>query len=410
LKRTLALSLMLLLIPLVTVGCGNPSSTAEPSTVEPQGNAVLGYVADTYNAGFDFGLFQQVVSENYDANVVLSPFSAKLALAMAYNGADGETREAMARTLEFEGLYLDEVNGQLRELLHSLEEANQEARLQIANSLWADEQVDFYEDFILRCRENYDAEVANLDLQDPQAVEAINSWVKENTGEKIEKILDKLGSNDDLVLANALYFNGKWTLSFDESLTEDRDFHLLDGGIKKVPMMNQSGEFSYYEDRDLQAIDLPYGEGRLSMYVFLPKEDVGYQDFLRSLNLRNWTGWMEGFSSREGQIVLPRFKVEYEKRLDDALKAMGMEPAYEGGFAGMGVYGEEFQLSRVQHKTYIDVNEEGTEAAAVTSVEVSRCMAMDTPPFTMIVDRPFFFAIRDNQTGTLLFLGSVANP
>ena len=410
-KKVIVPALVLLMAIPIIAGCGNSSSIKEPVK-----RTAMDYNLEAENSGFAFGLFQQVASGDYGTNIVLSPLSAKLALAMTYNGAVGETKDAMAGVLDLEGMSLEEVNKQLGNLMTSLAQADEDMLLEIANSLWANQDYELSQDFVERCRESYDAEVANLDFSDPESPDIINAWVKEKTRDKIEKIVDKLTPELALILINAVYFNGKWETQFDASLTEDGDFHLLDGGTVSVPLMRRSDEYSYYEDENLQAVSLPYGEeekGRMSMYVVLPREGRDYGEFLSTLSEANWEQWMGMFRNREGELALPRFKVEYKKELSDALKAMGMEPAFHGGlediFAGLG--GEKAYISKVLQKTYIDVNEEGTEAAAVTEVEVEvTSVQPDTEPFTMTVDRPFFFAIRDNQTGALLFMGSIVDP
>ena len=411
LKKALVPALVLLMAIPVIAGCGSSSSP-----VEPDNRKVKSYNLKAESSDFAFGLFGQVASEDYGSNVVLSPLSAKLALAMAYNGAEGETKDAMAAVLDLEGMSLEEVNEQLGNLMTSLEQADEDVLLEIANSLWANQDYALNPDFAQRCREWYEAEVANLDFSDPQSPQTINDWVKEKTHDKIDNIVNKLSPELALILINAVYFNGKWETPFDAEMTEDGDFHLLDGGTLTVPLMRRWDEFSYYEDEGLQAVSLPYGEdskGRMSMYVILPSEGRDYGEFLGTLSEANWEAWMDMFDDREGELALPRFKVEYEKELNDALKAMGMEPAFRGGladaFADLG--GEDAFISKVLQKTYIDVNEEGTEAAAVTKVEMEATAVMpDTEPFTMRVDRPFFFAIRDNQTGAILFMGSIVDP
>jgi serpin B len=405
-KALLSMVVLLLVIPIVS-GCGASSSPPTPSNQPPKS-----YNLQAESSDFAFGLFQQVASGDYVDNIVLSPLSAKLALAMAYNGAVGETKDAMAGVLDLEGMSLEEVNEQLGNLMLSLEQADEKVLLEIANSLWANEDYELRQDFVERCRESYEAEVANLDFSDPEAPGTINAWVKEKTHDKIEKIIDRLTPELALILINAVYFNGKWQTQFDASLTEDGDFHLMDGNTVTAPLMRRAGEYSYYESEDLQAVSLPYGEGRMSMYVVLPSEGMDYGEFLSTLNEADWEQWMGMFEDREGELVLPRFKVEYEKELSDALEAMGMESAFKGGLDDIftdNTAGPTY-ISKVLQKTYIDVNEEGTEAAAVTSVEVEMTAMPDTEPFAMRVDRPFFFTIRDNQTGALIFMGSITNP
>ncbi len=408
-KAYIPLMVILLLSP-VLAGCGGGPTPAEPVDKE-----VKGYELRAESGDFAFGLFQQVASLDYGDNIVLSPLSAKLALAMTYNGASGETKEAMAKVLDLEGMSLEEVNEQLGNLIASLRQDDEALLIEIANSLWANQDYELSGDFAGRCRESYDAEIANLDFSDPEAPDTINAWVKEKTHEKISKIVNKLDPDLALILINAIYFNGKWQTPFDPENTEEGDFHLLDGTTISVPLMHRSDEFLYYESDDLQAISLPYGDEdneRMSMYVLLPREGKDYGEFLAGLSEEKWEQWMDAFQSREGSLALPRFKVEYVKELNDALKAMGMQPAFEGGLEDMFVStgGNRAFISKVLQKTYIDVNEEGTEAAAVTSVDVALTAMPEDEPFQMTVDRPFFFAIRDDQTGALLFLGSITDP
>lgn len=407
-KRAVVPIVILLLLVPILAGCGG-----EPKGEKPARKDVKDYELRAESAGFGFGLFRQVAAQDPGSNVVLSPVSAKLALAMAYNGAVGDTAQAMANVLDLEGKGLDEVNEQLGNLMVSLEQADEDVLLEIANSLWANEQYGLAPDFAERCRESYDAEVASLDFGDPGSARRINSWVGEKTHEKIDGIVDVIDPDSALMLINAVYFNGKWALPFDPELTVDGDFHLPGGTTVTVPLMHGRDEYSYFENEDVQAVSLPYGEGRMSMCVFLPREGADHGAFLQGLDENVWQAWMDGFYDREGELALPRFKVEYEKVLNDALTAMGMGPAFAGGFTGMTSpeCDEELFISTVLQKTYIDVNEEGTEAAAVTSVEMEATAVMPPQePFEMIVDRPFFFAIRDNQTGALLFVGSITDP
>ncbi len=350
----------------------------------------------------------------------------------------------MAEVLDLEGMTLEEVNRQLRnlvssleqadeavlleivssleqadeaillEIVSSLEQADEAALLEIADSLWADEGVEFKEDFIQRCHDFHDAEVAAPDLQDTGTVQAVNAWASEKTRGKIDEIIDKVDEDVVLMLLNAIYFDGEWQVPFDASLTAGDDFHLPKGGTATVPFMHRSYELQYFGNEDLQAVSLPYGgesTGRLSMCVVLPREGADYGEFLAVLSAEDWESWVGGFASREGTLALPRFKVEYEKELSGALKAMDMGPAFTGGFEGMAPGGGDFLfISKVLQKTCIDVDEEGTEAAAVTDVEIALSVGLGPEPFSVTVDRPFFFAIRDNATGSLLFLGSIADP
>jgi len=198
---------------------------------------------------------------------------------------------------------------------------------------------------------------------------------------------------------------------FDKDKTVERPFYLADGTQKEHPMMSQSGEYQYYEDDTVQAISLPYGKGRLSFYVFLPRETVSLDTFEQQLTPENWQQWINQFGKRDGSIVLPRFKLEYEIQLNEALKALGMDVAFDRRANFSNMTEADVLINQVKHKTFVEVNEEGTEAAAATSVGIIPTSAtFPQPPFEMVVDRPFFCAIRDNQTGTILFMGSIREP
>jgi serine protease inhibitor len=361
---------------------------------------------------FSFKLYNQLLKQRSSKNVFVSPSSVLLALAMTYNGAEGETRQAMARALEIEGVSLPEVNRAFADLRSMLNSADPKLQLTIANSLWARQGLSLKPDFLQRTKEFYAAEVTSLDFGNPAAPATINSWVKNNTGDRIDKIVDEISSDTILFLINAIYFKGQWATEFDKGKTREDDFKLADGSQKKLPMMSQSGKYNYYKSKDFQAVSLPYGSGRVSMYVFLPDKSTSLDQFERNLTVANWETWMKSFRLAPGELMLPRFRIEYEVNLNDALKALGMSEAFDStraNFSGMAqgaIY-----ISEVKHKTFAEVNEEGTVAAAVTSVGVRLASAqLPQENFIMKVDRPFFVAIRDNETGTVLFMGSIADP
>jgi len=361
------------------------------------------------NTKFGFKLFSEILKKDSKENVFVSPSSIAVALSMAYNGANGETKKAMANALEFQGMTLEEINQAHRNLKAVLEQADPKVQLSIANSLWAKRDVAFNSSFLERNAKFYDAKVKTLDFNQPAAADEINSWVKESTRGKIPKIIDRINPNDVMFLMNAIYFKGKWTHEFDKGNTETRPFSLMNGSKKQLPLMKRQGKYRYYENNQFQAISLPYGDERLSMYVFLPKSNL--TEFQKTLTAQNWQTWMKQFSSREGQIQLPRFKMDYDVELKTALSALGMGIAFDDAADFSGLSKATTKMDQVKHKTFVEVNEEGTEAAAVTSIGiVATSMPIEQEPFKMIVDRPFFCAIRDNQTGEILFMGSIINP
>ena len=424
--RGLAALLLLALTGCSSVGHSNVANNNQPpnnnqhsdTAMEDQINKPTSDTVDgqlvSANTRFGLKLFAEVAKQGAGKNVFISPASVGLALAMTYIGAVGETKDAMARALETQGITHPELNQAYAQLRAALESADPKVQLNIANSLWAKKGITFNPDFIQRNKQFYGADVTALDFGDPSAPATINSWVADKTKGKIDKIVDNIDAQSIMFLINAIYFNGKWAAEFDKGKTKEDVFATAAGQQKRHPMMHQSGDYRYYEGKGFQAVSLPYGAGRVSMYIFLPAKSTSLIEFQKNLNAANWEAWMSGFVETKGEIALPRFKVEYEIGLNDALKALGMGIAFDpdrANFGGIGQTSGNIFISRVKHKTFAEVNEEGTEAAAATSVEMS-VTSMRQPPktFRMIVDHPFFCVIRDNRTGTLLFVGSIVDP
>ncbi|MBD2061740.1 serpin family protein [Trichocoleus sp. FACHB-6] len=363
------------------------------------------------NTKFGFKLFKQILKKDSGKNVFISPSSVAIALAMTYNGASGKTQQAMANTLEIQGMSLQEVNSSNEALKAILENPDPQVQLTIANSLWARQGVSFNPEFLQRNRQFYQAKITDLDFNNPNSPSVMNNWVKENTRGKINEIVNGLSSDQVLFLINAIYFKGIWTNEFDKANTLNKPFYLTNGAQKQHPMMSRTGKYKYYETDQFQAISIPYGQERLSFYIFLPKQKSNLTALYQQLNTENWEQWMNKFTMRPGFIQMPRFKMEYETSLAESLKALGMESAFDSKANFTQMSSIPLQLNQVKHKTFVEVNEEGTEAAAVTAVGVVTSLARrPEEPFRMIVDRPFFSCIRDNQTGTVLFMGSIVEP
>jgi serine protease inhibitor len=364
---------------------------------------------------FSLKLYDQLLKSRTSDNTFVSPASVMLALAMTYNGANGTTREAMARTLELEGMSLEETNRAFADLKSALAPDDPKIQLKIANSLWVKNGFVLNPDFIARNKEHYAAEIANLDFGDPAAAKTINSWVSKNTEGKIEKIIDRTNAGNVLFLINAIYFKGQWQFEFKKESTKPDVFKLDGGKQKQLPMMSQSRTFFYFKGKDFQSVVLPYGTGRVSMYVFLPDEEKSLDQFEKDLTPENWDLWMRSFQLNPGDLTMPRFKVEWESGLNEALKALGMSEAFDSSRADFSQMAKvkpgDLFISEVRQKSWCEVNEEGTVAAAVTSVGMATTsFPQPREKFVMKVDRPFFFVIRDNLTGVVLFMGSVRNP
>lgn len=397
----------------------NPNTAfSRPKPQQAASNTPVDQKLVAANTKFGFKLFYEVLKQDSSKNVFVSPSSVAIALAMTYNGASGETQQAMAKTLELQGMSLQEINEANAALKASLENPDSgkgvdssRPQLTIANSLWAKQGVPFEPEFLQRNRQFYQAKVTNLDFSSPTAPTVINNWVKQSTQGKINQIVDNIQADQVLFLINAIYFKGKWATPFNKSQTSEQVFYQLDGTSTKVPMMSQNGKYRYYENNNFQAISIPYSKGRLSFYIFLPKQNSTKGNFSQQFNAENWQQWMTNFKMREGYIQLPRFKMDYEIELTNALKALGMGVAFNSSANFTQMSRIPVNINKVKHKTFVEVNEEGTEAAAVTAVGIVTTSApMPEEPFRMIVDRPFYCAIRDNQTGTLLFIGSIVEP
>ncbi len=357
-------------------------------------------------------MFGKIVETEQDKNIFISPLSISMALGMTYNGAAGATLEAMHETLEYGDLTIQEVNESYQSLIELLTELDPEVIFDIANSIWYREGFPVENDFLTTNQDYFDAVVRALDFNRSDAVDIINAWVDENTNGKIEEIVDSpIDPLTIMFLINAIYFKGTWTYEFKEENTVTEPFTLADGSIADCQMMSHKCDHNYFENEQFQAIDLPYGDAGFSMTILLPKPEVNIDSLTAQLNNETWNSWLGSFSEREVNLFLPKFKLEYEILLNDILSALGMSIAFDPGqadFTKINTNGNLY-ISKVKHKTFVKVNEEGTEAAAVTSVEISRTSVGETG-IIMRVNHPFIFAIRENHSGTILFIGKIVEP
>lgn len=350
--------------------------------------------------------------EEQEENLFISPASIELALSMAANGARGATQLEMLESLEFAPLEMNAVNQHNANLVKALNLRNGKVTLSLANSLWTREGVPFYEDYLQTVQQFYQAEAHQVDFANPQTVALINQWVREKTYGKISEILDRLSDWDVLVLLNAVYFKGKWEYTFDPANTQSLPFYSSQG-TQEIPTMWQKGSFDYFENQTLQAIRLPYADERFSMYIFLPRAQEGLQELLATLTANSLINWIQSMEEREGEIYLPRFRLSFERSLNTTLQNLGMRLAFDpqnADFGAMFPIPPNAFLSEVKHKSILEVNEEGTTAAAVTSVIVGITAILPEEPFVMRVDHPFLLLIRDEESGLFLFLGAVENP
>ncbi|HDR91115.1 MAG TPA: serpin family protein [candidate division Zixibacteria bacterium] len=363
---------------------------------------------------FGFSLFNGLAETSPHENIFISPISIAIALQMCYNGADGKTKSQMAEVMNIARMPIEALNQANQQLIWHLS-SSEEVQLEIANSLWARKGVPFREEYITGLQEYYDASANERNFEDPAVLKEINSWVAEKTNGKIDRILDQLDPIAILVLINAVYFKGAWFDQFNANITKEDDFYLYGGGTQKVQMMFKRDDYNYLEADDFQAIRLPYKDRNYEMVIVLPAEGEDLSEFMKNKGTNWWNETLGKFSYLEGRLYLPRFKTEYDVTLNDALISMGMKEAFEetaADFSGI-TPADPAWISRVIHKTFIEVDEEGTEAAAVTAIEmVGETMAPIDPeePFTMRIDRPFFCGIIERSSGAILFMGNIFKP
>jgi len=362
---------------------------------------------------FGLKLFKEINKAEQDKNIFISPLSISMALGMTLNGANGETQAAMEQTLELAGLTTDEINRSYQSLIKLLTNLDRKVIFKIANSIWYRQGWTFEEAFINLNKTYFDALVQSLDFDDPNAASIINKWVKDNTNGLIEEIVEPpINPLTVMFLINAIYFKGTWTYEFDKELTQDDLFTRLDGSQRTVPMMKLNGDLQYFENELFQAVDLPYGNELFSMTILLPRQGVDVNNLVSQFSRDNWEQWIGSFSEEPVDLCLPKFRLEYETKLNDVLKSLGMAVAfepYQADFSGMYTGPENLFISKVKHKTFVEVDEEGTEAAAVTSVEVTDTSA-GPKGIVMKVDQPFVLVIRENKSQTLLFMGKIVEP
>ena len=349
-------------------------------------------------------------------NLFLSPYSISTALAIVYAGAQGQTEKQMADALCFASMNNEQFHKEFGAIIRKLNAEGEKGgfELVVANALWGQRGYNFLPEYLTLVKENYGGNLQQVDFttQTETARKTINDWVDDKTKDKIKELIKPgmLDSMTRLVLTNAIYFKGKWAAQFKPERTQDAPFALLNGNKVNVSMMNQTGQFGYMETNAIQVLEMPYVNNDLSMVILLPKKLDGINELEKDLTNDNLAGWIANQHKREVQVFFPRFKMTSEFELANILGAMGMPDAFsrKADFSGMTGNRELF-ISAVVHKAYVDVNEEGTEAAAATGVTM-KLTSIPAPPPVFKADHPFIFIIRDNITGSILFLGRTANP
>lgn len=363
------------------------------------------------NTAFGISLINSLDNAQQLDNHFISPLSITEALGMALNGASGDTRSAIARSMSLSDIPMTSFDSENHELLTDLNSPLSGVEVSIANALWADEGFKFNPSFADTARTDFGATVQTLDFGSPSAASAINGWVSDKTSGKITSIVSPRDLlQGQAVLTNAIYFHGTWSTPFDKSATTRSNFTLDDGTTRSVPLMDKTEYLSYGETADFQAVRVPYGSGRLAFYVFLPKPGVSLNALVASMTPGQWTSTLTGMKRRQIHLRLPKFKAETAVLLNKPLKDLGMSVAFTSAadFTEMGA--PPTYIAGVIHKAVIEVNEEGTVAAAATGIVMTSMARQVSVPIDVIVDHPFLCAIRDDTTGSTLFLGAIKDP
>ncbi|XMB66312.1 serpin family protein [Mycoplasmatota bacterium zrk1] len=360
------------------------------------------------NSEFAFDIFRELNNEDYNENIFISPFSISSALAMTLNGAAGDTKDSMQTTLQLKDISIDDMNNGFAYINYMLTNLDDDVEINIANSLWVKDEYTLNKQFEFDVKSNFNAYATLLDFEDDKSVDVINEWVSDNTSNLINKIIRSIDPFAALFLINAIYFNGSWQDEFDPNQTQSKDFTTIDGSVIKIDMMIRTDEIGYYEDNEITAVKLPYGDGLISMYCVLPNENEDINSVIREMSIDKWNNLRNEMSYfYEVTLELPKFKMEYGiKELNDALINLGMDVAFdERAYFPDLIEGMEDNLyiNVVSHKAVVDVSEEGTEAAAVTSITVPGSSAL-VERHTFIANRPFMFIIGDEE-GNILFIG-----
>lgn len=362
------------------------------------------------NNSFGLELLKTVVAGEESPNLMISPASVSIALGMAYNGAESTTMDAFEQVLNYEGVSREEVNEITKELISVLITNVKGNLLEIANSMWYDEGFPVEQDFIDLNTNYYDAEVRELDFRNASAVETINDWVSSKTHGKIDEIIEAIDPLTMMILINAIYFNCVWEVEFDKKDSYEGSFYTEKNSLYgQVEMMTMESTFNAAFTEDFGAVELPYKNKKFSMFLFLPDQESSVDELIQHLDGDTWKGWLDEFTEREDfTVTMPKFKFEYERSMKEDLMDMGLEIAFTGEADFSGISPIPLLISDVIHKTYIDVNEEGTEAAAVTAITMGVTSA--GPVNALYLDRPFLFAITENSSKSILFIGKVAEP
>ncbi len=391
-------------------------NSEEVSTENPPNLRVLSADEKTLiqtSNDFSFDLFKAIHQAQGEENIFISPLSVDIALAMTLNGASGDTKTVMQQTLGVETLNVDEANKAVKDLTSLLLDMDKKVALSIANSIWFHDVFTLKNGFADMVETYYDGTIEGLNFDDPGTKDIINQWVAGKTQDKIQNLISQIKDSDVMMLVNAIYFKAAWQYEFDKDQTREASFTLENGNEVNVSMMfTEEAKVSRFKHELFQLVEIPYGNGQFNMVILLPNEGKSTRNVMEVLNNQNLKGWLAEADTLTPELYLPKFKMKFKMNLKEPLTDMGMglpfsEEAEFHGFFNENV-GHKLFMDRVIHQSFIEVSEEGTEAAAATAVAIGlESINLDN---IIRIDRPFIFLIRENHTGAVLFAGKMMNP
>ncbi len=397
-------------VPIIQTGKTPEEPTVEVKKIELTEKEKQ--IVDQTNV-FAFNFFRTVAAnEDPNKNILVSPLSASLALCMLNNGANGPTHDEIQQALGFGDFTREEMNSYFKKIIESLKDLEEDVTFETANSIWIDHLFPVLAPFINVNQEYYDAEVRNEDFNNPETLKLINNWCSEKTHGKIPEILNNIDASSVMYLINALYFKGVWGILFDKDHTRESSFNNLNGSIVNIPMMNKretSVQYTYNEQCVMA--EVPYGLGAFSMVFLLPKEDTSLSQIVEVLDVSYWLNLQSTMWPRNTNLKIPRFKVEYERDINDDLKSLGMNTMFSDADADFSLINDTDPIfvSLVKQKTNINVNEEGSEATAVTIIGMVGASGIGPQYQDFFLDKPFLYFIKEQSTGAILFMGQINN-
>lgn len=391
------------------------SCSKDPEEKYPADPVLINLTADQVSLigsenSFAFDIFKKVMENTADnENIIISPLSISLALSMTLNGANSTTRTAMLEALRVKGITPEIINTSYKNLSEALLKIDNRVLISIANSVWTEKNFVVKKPFTDIVTGFYTAESNPFDITDPLAPKQINSWIETKTNGLIKNMVEKLNDNTVMLLINAIYFKGKWKSQFDVKNSVNKSFYRPDGTTYQVPMMSQKSDYKSFTGEGFILAEFPYGQGNFVMDILLPVNSNKVNGIIPLISENSFKGWLNQMTEKETNLSFPRFKFGYKKQFKDILTNMGMGIAFTGNADFSNISNMPLLINDVTHQAFIETNEEGTEAAAATIVDIG-VTSMPLTPFVLNIDHSFLFMIRETTTNSILFMGRVADP